>query len=47
MAQRETALAWFERARGLGAEKGSTRGMYAKVESALKSTRPKWKLWGV
>ncbi|MCA3193415.1 MULTISPECIES: hypothetical protein [unclassified Cupriavidus] len=47
MGQRETALAWFERARVLGAEKGSTRGLYAKVESALKSTRPKWKLWGV
>jgi tetratricopeptide (TPR) repeat protein len=47
MGQRETALGWFERAKGLEGEKGSTRGLYAKVESSLKATRPKWKLWGV
>ncbi len=47
MGQRETALAWFERARTLEAEKGSTRGLYARVETALKATRPKWKVWGV
>ncbi|WP_153946348.1 tetratricopeptide repeat protein [Cupriavidus sp. U2] len=47
MGQRETALGWFERARGLDAEKGVTRGLFAKVETALKATRPKWKLWGV
>lgn len=47
MGQRETALGWFERAKSLEGEKGSTRGLYAKVESSLKATRPKWKLWGV
>lgn len=45
--QRETALAWFEKARAGGAEQGRTRGLYGKVETALKATRPKWKLWGV
>ncbi|WP_172966015.1 hypothetical protein [Cupriavidus pauculus] len=47
MGQRESALAWFERARAQDAEKGSTRGLFAKVEASLKATRPKWKLWGV
>lgn len=47
LAQRDTALAWFERARALGADKGRTRGLYAKVEASLKTTRPAWKLWGV
>ena len=47
MGQRETALGWFERARSLEADKGSTRGLFAKTETALKATRPKWKLWGV
>lgn len=47
MGQRETALAWFDKARALDAEKGSTRGLFAKVETALKATRPKWKVWGV
>jgi tetratricopeptide (TPR) repeat protein len=45
--QRETALAWFDKARAGGAEHGRTRGLYGKVETALKATRPKWKLWGV
>lgn len=47
MGQRETALEWFERARGLDAQTGVTRSLFAKVETALKATRPKWKLWGV
>ncbi|MBV8270996.1 MAG: hypothetical protein JO067_01855 [Cupriavidus sp.] len=47
MAQREKALAWFERARALDAEKGATRQLYAQVEASLKATRPKWKVWGV
>jgi len=47
MAQREAALGWFERARALGAERGHTRALYAKAESGLKATRPKWKVWGV
>jgi tetratricopeptide (TPR) repeat protein len=47
MGQRETALAWFERARALDAEKGTTRGLFAQVEASLKATRPKWKVWGV
>jgi len=47
MGQRETALAWFERARALDAEKGATRQLYAQVEASLKATRPKWKVWGV
>ncbi|MCM2248749.1 hypothetical protein, partial [Klebsiella pneumoniae] len=47
MGQRESALAWFERARAQDAEKGSTRGLFVKVEASLKATRPKWKLWGV
>ena len=47
MAQRETALAWFEKARALEGDKGVTRGLFAQVEAGLKSTRPKWKVWGV
>lgn len=47
MGQRETALGWFERARAVGADAGSTRGLFAKVEAGLKATRPKWKVWGV
>ncbi len=47
MAQRETALAWFEKARALEGDKGATRGLFAQVEAGLKSTRPKWKVWGV
>ncbi len=45
--QREAALAYFEKARARGAEQGRTRGLYARVETALRATRPKWKLWGV
>lgn len=47
LAQREVALGWFDRARAQGAEKGRTRGLYAKVEAGLKETRPAWKIWGV
>jgi len=47
LAQRDVALGWFERARAQGADKGRTRGLYAKVEAALKETRPAWKIWGV
>ena len=47
LAQRDVALGWFERARTQGADKGRTRGLYAKVEAALKETRPAWKIWGV
>lgn len=47
MGQREAALGWFDKARALGSEKGATRGLHAKVEAALKATRPKWKVWGV
>ncbi|MNT76433.1 hypothetical protein D3C72_2154360 [compost metagenome] len=45
--QRETALAYFEKARARGAAQGSTRTLYAQVEAALKATRPMWKVWGV
>jgi hypothetical protein len=45
MRQRETALAWFDHARG--ANTGATRGLYAKAEAGLKATRPWWKIWGV
>lgn len=45
--QRETALAWFEKARALGAAQGKSRALYAQVEDALRATRPKWKFWGV
>ncbi len=44
---REPALAWFGKARARGAAQGRTRGLYVKVEAALRDTRPKWKLWGV
>lgn len=47
LAQRDVALGWFERARAQGADKGRTRALYAKVEAALKETRPAWKIWGV
>ncbi|CAG9170597.1 tetratricopeptide repeat protein [Cupriavidus pinatubonensis] len=46
-AQRETALGYYDKARAAGAEQGRTRGLHAKVEAALRATRPKWKLWGV
>ncbi|MNL78195.1 hypothetical protein D3C87_2045270 [compost metagenome] len=45
--QRETALAYFEKARARGAAQGSTRTLYAQVEAALKAPRPMWKVWGV
>jgi len=45
--QRETALAHFEKARTRGAAQGATRTLYGQVETALKATRPKWKVWGV
>jgi len=45
--QRETALAYFDKARARGAAQGAARGLYARVETALKATRPMWKVWGV
>ena len=45
--QRETALAYFDKARARGGAQGATRALYAQVETALKSTRPRWKVWGV
>ncbi len=45
--QRETALAYFDKARARGAAQGATRTLYAQMETALKSTRPRWKVWGV
>ncbi|WP_454752524.1 tetratricopeptide repeat protein [Cupriavidus necator] len=45
--QRETALAYFDKARARGAAQGATRTLYGQVETALKATRPKWKVWGV
>ncbi|CAG9174033.1 hypothetical protein LMG23992_02605 [Cupriavidus laharis] len=47
LGQRETALAYFDKARAAGAGEGRTRGLNMKVETALRATRPKWKLWGV
>lgn len=47
MERRETALEYFGKARARGAAQGRSRGLYAKVETALRATRPKWKLWGV
>jgi len=44
---RETALEWFEKAKAAGAGVGTTRGLFGKTEAALKSTRPKWKVWGL
>lgn len=45
--RREVALAYFEKARVRGAAQGRTRSLYTRVETALRATRPKWKLWGV
>lgn len=47
LGQRETALGYFDKARTAGAGEGRTRSLNAKVEAALRTTRPKWKLWGV
>lgn len=47
LARREEARALFLQARARGAAQGRTRALYAKVENALKATRPAWKLWGV
>lgn len=44
---REQALSWFEKARAQNAAEGPTRGLYARVETTLRTTRPAWKLWGV
>ncbi|WP_454736852.1 tetratricopeptide repeat protein [Cupriavidus necator] len=45
--QREIALAHFDKARTRGAAQGATRTLYGQVETALKASRPKWKVWGV
>ncbi|MDG6754561.1 hypothetical protein QCF19_14395, partial [Staphylococcus aureus] len=47
LARREEARDLFLQARARGAAQGRTRALYAKVENALKATRPAWKLWGV
>ncbi len=47
LGQRETALGYYDKARAAGAAEGRTRALNTKVEAALRSTRPKWKLWGV
>ncbi|WP_432258657.1 tetratricopeptide repeat protein [Cupriavidus sp. TMH.W2] len=45
--QRDTALGYFDKARARGAAQGATRTLYTEVETALKATRPMWKVWGV
>lgn len=45
--RREDALHWFEKARARGATQGSTRALFARAEGALRTSRPKWKFWGV
>jgi len=47
LAQRETALAYFDKARAVGAAQGRTRAQYARMETGLRATRPAWKFWGV
>ncbi|MDF3835477.1 tetratricopeptide repeat protein [Cupriavidus basilensis] len=45
--QRETALAYFDKARAQGAAQGKTRTLFTRVEASLRATRPAWKFWGV
>ncbi|GAB2448018.1 hypothetical protein GCM10027081_56940 [Cupriavidus yeoncheonensis] len=47
LGQRETALGYFDKARAAGAGEGRTHALNTKVEAALRTTRPMWKLWGV